>query len=72
MASRVVISDVGRGYVPGLPCMAAALNVYINARLLQDEAIAQTCLRGQRKASHAGVAACDTVIEKVEAALCRH
>ena len=72
-ASRLVISDVGCGAAMCRACLqAAALNVYINARMLQDEAIAQDMFAWTKESVARGVAACDTVIEKVEAALCRH
>ena len=71
-ASRLVISDVGCGAAMCRACLqAAALNVYINARMIQDEAIAQDMFAWTQERVGRGSMACDAIVEKVEAALCR-
>ena len=72
-ASRLVISDVGCGAALCRACLqTAALNVYINARMIQDRTIAQDMLDWTREYVSRGTAACDAIVERVEAALCKH
>ena len=71
-ASRLVVSDVGCGAAMARAAIeGAALNVYINAKMIHDEKTAKDLFDNTKSMVEKGTALAGKIYQEVEAALCK-